>query len=410
MVTSYPSLPGRYRLLTTTSGSDMHSRGYIHFMVVSVVAVTGCKKNYSPSVAASDISYLVVEGVINSGQDSTIIKLSRTVKISGSVASRPELDAVVTIISDANASYPLQEIGGGKYVVNDLNLETTHKYYLDIKTTSGKEYASDSEPLRPNPPIDSVGYIVNADGIQLYVNTHDPKNNTHYYRWEYTETWKFNTAYVSPYVSDGTKIVYRKPDQYVSTCFESDTSSTTLVGSTANLSLDQVYQSPLTKISSTSEKIESRYSMRVKQYAITGKEYNFWNNLKKNTEQIGTIFDAQPSEIQGNVHCVTNPAEPVIGYVSVTNVQQKRIFIDNSALPQSWRAIYPYQCSLDTLLYRRPSGQNDVALFLIPIPPTQLAVDPIDYEGFALGFLATDPPCADCTVRGGTTKQPDFWR
>jgi hypothetical protein len=185
-----------------------------------------------------------------------------------------------------------------------------------------------------------------------------------------------------------------------------------LLGSTAKLVNDVVYQQPLTQITSTSEKIEAKYSILVKQYALTSDAYNFWQNVKTNSEQLGTLFGPLPSEIPGNIHCVTTPSEQVIGYVSVTNVQQKRIFISNDQLPSSWRPEYPYECEIDTMLYcRGPTcGQNDIALFLLPIGTTEFAIVPYTSKtGAALGYLAADAECADCTIRG-TTKQPSFWQ
>ena len=55
--------------------------------------------------------------------------------------------------------------------------------------------------------------------------------------------------------------------------------------------------------------------------------------MKKNTEQVGTLFDAQPSQISGNFKCLTNPGELVIGFVEVTEEQTKRAFIYNSQVP-----------------------------------------------------------------------------
>ena len=378
--------------------------------VVVIIAGSGCKKPFNPTIIATNSNYLVVEGVINTGQDSTIIKLSRTVNISDKITANPEPGARVTVESDHNSSYPLNEIAYGEYASPSLNLTASYKYRLHITTSVGKEYLSDFESVSTNPPIDSVGFTVQNNGVQLYVNTHNPANNTRYYRWEYAETWNFHAEYAAAYITNGTKLNYRTADQQIYSCFANNTSGVVLLGSSAKLSNDVIYQQPLTQITSTSEKIEAKYSILVKQYALTSDGYNFWQNLKKNAEQLGTIFAPLPSEVPGNVHCVTTPSEPVIGYVSVTNVQQKRIFISSDQLPSSWRPVYPYECEIDTMLYcRGPTcGQNDVALFLLPIGSTEFAIVPYTSKGFTLGYLAADSECADCTIRG-TNKAPSFW-
>jgi hypothetical protein len=101
----------------------MSTKRYIYIMSISAIIMTGCKKLYTPNITTSNVSYLVVEGVINTGQDSTIIKLSRTVNISGTIRTVPEFGAQVAVESDQNASYPLAEMGGGKYFSLALSLD-----------------------------------------------------------------------------------------------------------------------------------------------------------------------------------------------------------------------------------------------------------------------------------------------
>jgi hypothetical protein len=385
---------------------------YICLISFSAISLTGCKKPYAPPIIASNVNYLVVEGVINSGQDSTVINLSRTVRLSGKTKSNPELNAKITVESDQNTNYPIKEIGNGKYASPTLNLNPGHKYRLDIVTTGNITYQSDFESVRATPPIDSVGFAKQNDGIQIYVNTHDPNNNTRYYRWDYTETWQFHALYQSLFITDGQKIVLRTPGQQIYSCFGNNNSSSITLGSSAKLQQDVIYQNPITQVASTSEKLESKYSILVNQYALTADAFNFWQNLKKNTEQLGSIFDPQPSNLNGNIHCITTPTEPVIGYISVTNIQQKRIFIDNSQLSLAWRPAYPYQCEIDTSFFSRPpTGQNDVALFLIPIGSAQVPIAQLHPPNRpeVIGYLGASVDCVDCTIRG-TTKQPIFWK
>ncbi|HEY9000586.1 MAG TPA: DUF4249 domain-containing protein [Mucilaginibacter sp.] len=382
-------------------------------MLLFIIATICCKKPYTPTIVSTDNHYLVVEGIINSGSDSTFITLSRTVKLSDNVNHTAELGARVTVESDQGGIYPLSELGKGTYASAGLNLDNSHKYHLHIITSDNKEYKSDDEAVKVTPPIDSVGYTIQSGGIQLYVNTHDPNNNTRYYRWDYQETWNFHAKYSSGLMSDGTKLVPRPVDKQIYTCWATDTSSTILLGSTKALVKDVVYQNPLTQITSTSEKLETKYSILIKQYALSSDAYKFWQSLKTNNEQLGTIFSVLPSELPGNIHCVTTPAEPVIGYISVGTVQQKRMFISEDQLPQNWYPVYPYECSLDSLLFCHGGTpcQNDVALFLIPLGSTEYAVFPItDKEDISvLGYVAADAQCADCTIRG-VNKPPPFWK
>ncbi|MEO6979770.1 MAG: hypothetical protein ABI113_15385 [Mucilaginibacter sp.] len=53
-----------------------------HLQFVYIISIfTACTKPYNPPAIVSPGTYLVVEGVINSGSDSTVIKLSKTVRV-----------------------------------------------------------------------------------------------------------------------------------------------------------------------------------------------------------------------------------------------------------------------------------------------------------------------------------------
>ena len=384
----------------------MEMKGRYKVLCGIITSLTfGCTKPYNPAIIAGNNNYLVVEGNINTGTDSTTIKLSRTTNIASGITSLAQLNATVNIQDNQNGSYGLHSNGDGSYTSTLITLDPTKMYRLSITTPDGKTYLSDFVAAIASPAIDSIGYQIQNTGLQIYVNTHDPNNATHYYRWDYNETWQFHADYSSDYISNGTSIVFRQPDQQIYQCFGNDISTDIELGSSAKLSRDVIYQAPLVFIPSTSEKIEERYSILVKQYAMTSTGYNYYNLLKQNTEELGSIFDAQPSTLTGNIHCTTNPAIPVIGYVTAGAVAQKRIYIDYSTLPSTYITTYPYDCEIDTAGYNQTHPQITV---LIPLPNAAVILSALTQKGAITGYLYTDHDCADCTIRG-TTVQPGFW-
>ncbi|HJP63240.1 MAG TPA: DUF4249 domain-containing protein, partial [Mucilaginibacter sp.] len=172
---------------------------YTVFFLCLIVITAGCQKSYKPPSIVAPGSYLVVEGVINSGPGKTIIMLSKTVNLSSSNAANPVLNASIMIESDRGANYPVAETAEGKYVSANLTLDITAKYRLHIKTPDNHEYLSDFVSVTNSPPVDNVSFDVKSNGIQIYVSTHDPTNTTHFYRWEYEETWVLHSAYFSLY-------------------------------------------------------------------------------------------------------------------------------------------------------------------------------------------------------------------
>lgn len=374
------------------------NRNYILIIGVAVLLGTSCRKPYSPTIVAANNNYLVVEGVINPGSDSTMIKLSRTVKLSSKTKTNPEIGAIVTLESDQNEVYTLAESGDGNYSAPGLNLDKSRTYRLRIQTGNNERYLSDFVPVKITPPIDSIGFTLDLvnNSVQIYANAHDPLNNTRYYRWDYEETWRFQAKYISMFITNFSAIVPRLPSQNITLCFAGDTSSDVVINNSAKLQHDIMYQSPIAQIPSTSEKIEMRYSILVRQYALTSEAYDFWDRLRKNTEQLGSIFDAQPSEITGNIHCISNPSLPAVGYVSICTVPSKRIFINKWQLPDNWLPTYPYNCELDTA-----TGSTEYGILYNPDIDVVIGSTPH-------GYTYSSPQCVDCTIRG-TKKQPAFW-
>jgi len=404
----------------------------IYLLILLATIITACKKLYNPPATSTPGSYLVVEGVINSGNDSTIIKISHTVKLSEKTSVNPELDAVVTVDGDQNVSYPLVGIGNGRYVSAGLNLNSAHKYRLNVKTAAGKQYLSDYVDVVNSPPIDSISFdlkgSVTGPGLNIYVNTHDQNNKARYFRWDYQQTWIIHAGFESLYKSTGDTVLKRDlVNDNIYTCWLSDTSSSIVLGSSAKLTQNVILANPITSIASTAEKLGVAYSIIVKQYALTPEAFNFYTNLKKNTEQLGSIFDAQPSEISGNIHSVANPAEPVIGYISAGSPSSKRIFISKSQLPFKWvpdnyysgcEIVKDERFRLPCCYYSINNGFafiNQVDEFInfnkpdflgyqaIPLLPIVRPGGPIE------GYIAAPIECTDCTLRG-TNKAPAFWQ
>ena len=374
-------------------------------LIALIIAFYSCQKPIDLKATTTNANILVVEGLINAGTDFTTIKLSRTVIIGNKNTANPEGGATITIENAQATVATLKEIVKGTYSSSpvSLNLDKTKQYRVRIKTANGKIYLSDLVDVKITPPIDSVGYTVKNNGIEIYANTHDDTNNSRYYLYNYDEAWQFSARYFSGYRSTGSSLVARTTAQLVSSCFSGTTSANIFLNSTAALTQDVAYQFPLTFIEGTSEKISIKYSIFVMQTALTKDAYAFWDNLKKSTESLGSIFDAQPSQLIGNVHNIADASEPVIGYISAGTVQTKRIYINKYQLPVNFITKYPYSCSIDTA-----KSSDDLTAKVLPLNSGITPLNPVEPPGI-LPFVYTDRTCGDCTIRG-TVQKPPFWQ
>jgi hypothetical protein len=307
---------------------------------------------YTPAVPAAAQSNLVVDGFINP-QGRTVIKLARTFSVNTKNVGPVETRARVSIQDDAGQRYPLAESPAGTYTSATLTLAPSRQYQLRISTAQGREYASELAPVVLTPRIDTLTWQVSAQGgAQIYLSTHDAATAARHYRWEYEDTYKATTPY---------------PPTPVKTCWRTAYSTAVLQGTTAQLSANALVDAPLL-LEPPSLKLKFGYSLLVRQYAQSQAEYDYWERLRKSTENLGTINDPLPARVTGNVHALADPAEPVLGYVGVHSFTEKRLYIDASQFPGP-----------------RPQSV---------------------YDANCLGD--DSPACTDC-IRLGTQTKPSFW-
>jgi len=381
------------------------------FSLILIILVAGCKEKYELPFEQAATGYLVIEGVINS-HDITSIVLSRTTPINSS-QKQYEQGASVQVEGDDNSVTHLLENIIGTYSAQ-LQLNPAKQYRLRINTQSGKEYLSEFIKVQTTPPIDSISWQRESNGVRLHFNTHDPQNATRYYKWDYVETWEFHSThrsflkYVpeSPFGPQPNTVGFKDSVRYdfdstIFRCWKNVTSSSILIGSSARLSSDVIYKLPFLFIPKGNQKLSELYSINVKQYALTKQAYEFYEKMKKNTEENGSIFDPQPSQLKGNIQCVTDPNEPVVGFITASDIKEKRIFINKYEVPL-WN--YNPGCREDSVL-NHPDSVKD-ARGSGRMPTRVLVQSPIG--GFIVYFGVSGPECVDCTLTGSNVKPP-FW-
>lgn len=365
------------------------------------VGTFSCREPFDPGIKESSKAYLVVEGAILGGGQPTTITLSRTTDLT-TTNFVAENGASVSVEDEPGNIYYLSPQGSGVYSGIFSNLTEGTKVRLRIRTQDGKEYLSDFETMKNTPEIDNVAWSVNSShGLDITVDTHDDQNNTHYYRWAYEQTWEFHSTYLSTldYDEKTRQIVPRTNSDGIYACWQSAKSNSVLVNSTAKLSQDRVKDFRLVTIPPKSWYLDVLYSILVKQYALSEAEYNYWQKIKKNTEEIGSIFDPLPSEIKGNLQCLSDPNELVIGYVGACVEREKRIFIARQDI-DNWG--YYQSC---TVIDVANNPDSLAAVFAGgSMEPFSTTLDNAGQER----YLGTDAVCVDCTIRG-TNVKPSFW-
>jgi hypothetical protein len=383
----------------------------ISLFCAMVILFTACKEEYNVKLDSPPTGYLVVEGFANLTPNSvSTIKLSRTTGLDSAYYYKTESGAIVLLYDDANGSYNMAETSPGTYTSQQNTLDPSRKYMLRIITKDQREYSSAWVQAKLCPAIDSIGWKQKDDGVQVYANTHDPQNKTTYYSWDYTETWQYTARYLSTLVYDPFTNSLNARDlvnDNIRTCWISGNSTTIILASTERLTEDNVFEKPLTLVPYSTNKLSVKYSIMVRQYALSKDAYTYLDLMRKNTEQLGSIFDAQPSELIGNIHQSHDSSEIVVGFFYATSVQQKRMFLNHYELKNNPVIVTGYEGCVEDTVKNKP---DTIKIVFSPGPQIVLGVSTV-YDGpNIVAYTYSSTYCADCRARGGSTTKPDFWQ
>lgn len=356
--------------------------------------LNGCIEPFSPPEVNEDQGYLVIDGFLNVGSDTSRIELSHTQNASATQPAATESMAKIAVEEENGQTYDFIEKGNGSYFLPPRNFNQNSKYRLHVKTINGQEYLSDYVEVRNTPPIDSITgrYDPRQSGMVMAVNTRDTQNNTRFYRWKFEETWEYRTAYYSSLEllirPDNSRRIISRAEN-INVCWRTVKSGNILLGSTIKLSQDIIKDLPLTVVPVSTNKLYFKYSILVKQYGLTQDAFEYWTSLAKTTEGTGSLFDPLPSQVTGNIKNVANGKELVFGYFSASVEQKKRIFLTPNL------GSYPRCSPPDTLSIKEALESSAMLMNYIGIRSDSV--------------LITSSNCADCRVQGGVTKKPSFW-
>jgi hypothetical protein len=101
-----------------------------------------------------------------------------------------------------------------------------------------------------------------------------------------------------------------------------------------------------------------------------------------------------PSTDPGNLHCLSDTTEQVVGYVSAGNSQSQRIFITNDQV-SPW--------DYETSCVEVPANL-DSALFLYSI-----GYLPVLFDFNLMKYDMAPGECVNCTF-SGSNNRPSFWQ
>jgi hypothetical protein len=380
-------------------------------LVCTAITVGSCIEPIVPSLNEKDSeSVLVVDGRVTDEAGPFRIRLTKSIKVNVLYYLDPVLDADVRIFDDKGNFFQLHAVNYGWYESDDKNLKGIpgNSYTLSIVTADGMQYESTSVLMSEVPDIDSLYFKevtrtridnnqpVEETWMNILLDTHDPDGKTKFWYYEFSETWevKMITDVMVEHSPPGTPSLKTKETVIIgddkSVCWVTKPSSSILLANTLSSPVDELKGFTVRSLEPSEDRLHIRYSILVKQSAISRELYDFWKQLKDVNEDSGGLYEKLPSQIAGNISCCGGTTR-ALGYFSAMSVKTKRIFIDKSVHHMKTKSAYD-GCSYYDYV---PNPYVPKSLFGT-ITDTGTEV-----------YCSSDY-CADCRSYG-TNVKPDFW-
>lgn len=393
-----------------------HKIAFIFFLIF---ILSSCTEQYILQSNTFDDA-IVIEATITNELKHQHIKISRTYRLEDKETSI-ESGAQVYITDNLGNQYNFEELDNEYVSSQEFQATKNNNYKLTIITKEGKTYQSSTEKLTTENQIQDIDKKVvtqnGQTGVQLNIKSFDPANSSKYYRYEYEETYKIIAPLWRPYKaivvpgdvgsSHDEIAIIQLDDTERKTCFSTYKSNDIIQHNTIDLNEDRV-DFEIRFISSDNPIIAHRYSILVKQYVQNINAYTFYNILKKLSDSESILSQNQPGFFSGNIKCIDNPKEKVIGFFDVSAVSSKRIFFNyQDIFPNQEVSNYFVDCTARKFKFCFISTDPECkgAILLSNISSNTLLY--ITEENQLYYYMAL-PPCIDCTSFSSNIK-PSFW-
>ena len=375
-----------------------------------MAAAVSCIYPFDAELPSEVVERLVVDGDILVGEISRI-KVSYLQPI-GTVPVETG-EALATVWAEGNESGIIRGtyVGGGTYTLDTRDAGKSDKFRLSLKVHStGKEYSTDWLPVHSAPTNLSLDYSIDDDYLHLLLSLDG--NGDGYYRFDFDETWEFHADFIPTHQYDFSPEAKKYPIMTIPEgvdamanyyCWSSDSSKEPGLATSSGLKEDRLSGLDVTDIRRIDRKLSEIYYADVAVRALSREGYDYLYNLDVNSNNTGSLFSPVPSDVRGNIRCLADSTEVIIGHVEATRPAHCEIYIDNLK-SRAFKGEYG-----NRLLLSKPEPDEDGVIDF--------------YQYYLMGYRpvgiftvneVTDVfwaplRCVDCTAAGGVKTKPAGW-
>ncbi|MCD7901419.1 MAG: DUF4249 domain-containing protein [Bacteroides sp.] len=378
---------------------------FLYIILLFLVLGGACVSEFNANIPSSDINILVVEGNIVS--DSIVdFYFSKSFSLNEEIPPPGYDDVQVNLVIVGNNGYrsqPANYLGSGVHRISVDKLDQDVLYGVEFEYEGDTYQSTLAKPLQ-SPEIDSISFSQPQEEgeVSIRISTHSTESENQYFLWTYKEDWEIKSHYpVQVFYDAKSKQYYIDNTFPVLYCWKNDIGKEILVASTESLIEHRIVNKVLYKHEASNDRFSELYSVLIKQQAISKAGYEYYLDKRKTNQDMGGLFTPQPSTIEGNITCISNPDKKVIGFVEVSgNITEKRFYISANHISRPRES-----CGLFSREYFEELGWGSVEIY-------DLGYRPVGYTlemGSIMITAYSSRVCTDCTTRGGTKNKPDYW-
>lgn len=277
--------------------------------------LTGCEEPIS--FDTPEDHFLVVDGLISDLPGSTEIRLTTSFRYTEPVQNNAVNNAEIRIIDSNGGSFPLRNTNNAGFYIPESTAFAAipgTAYHIEV-IHLGKSYHSIPEVMHSprSYTLDS-----RVEHITVLMDNRIPIKQKVVAFYAHISNESVAESNTSPYLKwnwsgyfPGAPVITEAPTEYVK------------IFDLSNLDTIPPLQVGYRRDNFTEQK---EFILSTTQYTISKEAFDYWNLIKKQLENTGSIFDSFPSTIKGNVY-PQDGHSPVAGYVMVAATSKKQLNI-----------------------------------------------------------------------------------
>ena len=282
-------------------------------------------------IAETEEGQLVIYGLVTDQQDAHAVSVSRT-----SAFGMPPQNisgAKVSLILEGGARIGYTEVDQGKYELTGFKPIEKNKYALEV-VVENQTYLSSYEMVPSLIAEDRLSFSFTFEPFRtnveervftVFAETQLPETTDPIFlRWTVEETYYWEQT-LPPCIG----LCPPPPDPcFISAIIEPSRMTLFDGSSTTTRKTNQVMAKRVADNS-----FLFPFFASVRQFSLNRNAYEYWEKIKVVTNNQGSLFDAPPAPIRGNIRNVNHPEELILGYFEVAKETVTRIYTSRNDYP-----------------------------------------------------------------------------